>query len=75
MSSPKVVPLMPKRRPELDAADLLDVKALAKRWSWCTDGIYRLTAAELPYIRFGRRRRYRMVDVLAYEERHLNTGH
>ncbi len=75
MSSPKVVPLMPKRRPELDAADLLDAKALARRWGWCTDEIYRLTADELPYIKFGRRRRYRLVDVLAYEERHLNTGH
>ncbi len=70
----QVIPLMPKRRPELEAADLLDAKALAKRWGWCTDGIYRLTAVELPYIKFGRRRRYRLIDVLVYEEQHLNTG-
>ncbi len=71
----QVIPLMPKRRPELDTANLLDAKALAKRWGWSTDAIYRLTADELPYIKLGRRRRYRLVDVLAYEERHLITGH
>ncbi len=75
MKSPQVIPLMPKRRPELDAADLLDAKGLAKRWTWCTDEVYRLTAAELPFVKYGRRRRYRLVDVLVYEERHLITGH
>ena len=74
MKSPQVIPLMPKRRPELDAADLLDVKALAKRWTCCTDEIYRLTAAELPYVRLGRRKRYRLADVLAYEDQRLTTG-
>ncbi len=65
---------MPKRRPELDAADLLDATALARRWRWCKDEIYRLTAAELPYVRLGRRRRYRLSDVLAYEDRHLERA-
>ncbi len=75
MKSTQVIPLMPKRRPELDAADLLDVKALARRWTCCTDSIYRLSADQLPYVRLGRRKRYRLADVLAHEEQHLNTGH
>ncbi len=75
MSRPKVLPLFPKRRPELDAADLLDAKALAKRWSCCEDSVYRLPADQLPYVRLGRRRRYRLADVLVYEENRLTTGH
>ena len=74
MSSPQVIPLMPKRRPELEAADLLDAKALAKRWGCHRDSIYRIPADQLPYVRLGRRRRHRLIDVLAYEERYLITG-
>ena len=65
---------MPKRRPELDAADLLDVKALAKRWACCTDSVYRLSADQLRYVRLGHRRRYRLADVLAYEEQHVEEA-
>lgn len=66
----KVVPLMPKRRPEAD--DLLSAAELAERWRVCVDTVYRIPESELPIVRVGpgkRLKRYRMGDVLAYEER------
>ena len=66
-----VVPF-PKRRPEL--GDLLTPAELAKRWSVCRDSVYRLSGEELPFIRLGKRRRYRLTDVLAYEEKRSVRG-
>lgn len=67
----EVVPL-PKRRSEI--GDLLTPAELAKRWDVCRDSIYRLPAEDLPFIRLGKRRRYRLSDVLAYEAEHLELG-
>ncbi len=62
----------PKRRPEPE--NLLSAAELAKRWRRSRDWVYRLPAEELPFVRLGTRRRYRLADVLAYEERQTERG-
>ena len=60
----------PKRIPEPD--DLLTPAQLAKRWGVCRDSVYRLPPEVLPYVRLpvGKKRRYRLADVVAYEQTH-----
>ena len=62
----KVVPLMPKLRPE--AGDLLTAAAVAKRWHCCVDTVHRKTFEQLPWTRPGKLKLFRLDDVLAHEE-------
>ena len=62
----------PRLRPEPDS--LLTPAQLAVRWAVSRDWIYRLPADELPFVRVGSRRRYRLVAVVAYEENHMRRG-
>ena len=56
------------RRPDPDLGVLLSVRELASRWRLCTDTLYRMPARRLPYLRIGRRRLYRLDDVVSYEQ-------
>ena len=48
---------------------LLTATDLAERWGVHRDSVYRIPKALLPYLKLGARtRRYRWVDVLAYEQ-------
>ncbi len=66
-----VVPF-PRRRPEPDS--FITPAELAERWRVSRDWIYRLSADDLPFVRVGWRRRYRLADVVAYEENHMRRG-
>jgi len=49
---------------------LITDRELAKRWGWNTDTPSVLRARQtlpIPYVRLGKRIRYRLSDVLAYE--------
>jgi predicted DNA-binding transcriptional regulator AlpA len=51
---------------------LIDDRELAKRWGWSPDTPTTLRARQkmpIPFIQLGRRVRYRLSDVIAYETR------
>ena len=51
---------------------LMTAKQVARRWRVSRDTVYRVPAVYLPYLKLGpNTRRYRLSDVLAYEETSL----
>ena len=68
----KVVRFPEPKQP--DPETLLTADELADRWGVCRDTVYRIAPEELPVIKIGSRSRYRLADVLAYEERHMDRG-
>ena len=71
-SSADVIPF-PRRNAE-DGDRLLRRSELADRWQRHTDTIAKIPRAELPVIELGPRcKRYRLSDVLAYEQKRRLT--
>lgn len=66
MTDPTIVP-MPERRP--GGERLLSAAEIAERWGMSRDTIYRIPPDNLPFVKLGARtRRYRLRDVVAYEQ-------
>ncbi len=63
----------PRRRPDPDLGRHLSAAELADRWHRHVDTIRRMPADEMPFIKLGRSKLYRIADVLAYEEARFVT--
>ena len=56
-----------------EANSLMTAEQIAARWNIHRDTVYRLLPSELPFLKLGpKTRRYRLGDVMAYEQRCLH---